>query len=253
VPREIARVSGGAGLARAGVDLAERLALAVGVAGAGPQRRAVAEDDADAGVERRLVKRVMVRQDVLERAFGAAIGGAELVVEAAPRAAEHAGVAAPAVEAAAFDRLRRVARRRAPGDHLHHRSDRVRSVQRRLTAAHDLEAIDLRRRHAAEVELAAARVDAHAVDQHQVVVRLAAAREQRRQRALTAGALDVEAGHHPQHIPQRAAAERLDVRRREQRDRPGRRRPAFGNSRRGDDHFVGDRREVQREVVGRRS
>src|SRR3954462_15331317 len=102
MPRQVARVGGGAGLARAIVDLPERFSFRVRVAHAGPQRGAIAEDRAGAGVQRRLMKRVVVGEDVLERALGAAIRRADLVIDASPRPAEEARIAAPGVEAADF-------------------------------------------------------------------------------------------------------------------------------------------------------
>src|SRR5437763_3829014 len=104
MPRQIVRVGGGAGIARAEVDRTDRLAFGVRVAHAGPQRRAVAENRADPGVDRGLLEGVVLGQDILEGAFGTAIRHAELIVETPLRAAEDAGVASPGVEAAAFER-----------------------------------------------------------------------------------------------------------------------------------------------------
>ncbi len=69
---------------------------------------------------------------------------------------------------------------RAAGDDVDHPADRVRAVERGARSLHDLDALDhrwrdvLQRRHAD-----GAGVDAHAVHQHQHVVRLGAAQEQR--------------------------------------------------------------------------
>ena len=94
---------------------------------------------------------------------------------------------------------------------LHDAADRVGAVDRALRSAHDLDAIDVGERHLRQIEAAAERVGANAVDQHEREVRLAAAREQRRQRARSAAARDGEAGHGAQRRAKRRDLARLEL------------------------------------------
>ena len=220
VPRQVVRVVAGAGVARRVGDRADGVGTGVAVAETGPQSGAVAEDRADAAVDGLLIEAVGLGQAVLKRAVGSAVGDPELVVDALLGAAEHAQVSAHGPERASLDRAGQSgpAVRRPPlREDLDDGPHRVRSVQRRLRAPHDLDPLDLVGRHAAEVVMAAVGVHAHAVDQHVVVVRFAAAREHRRELAFPSGRLDVQAGHVAQDVGHRVASERLDVVRGEDR------------------------------------
>ena len=87
------------------------------------------------------------------------------------------------IEAAAFDRSRRVRRTALPRDNPNDRADGVRSVESALRPAHDFDPLDVGDRQMREVEAAAERIGLHAVNEHERVVRLAAARKDARQRA----------------------------------------------------------------------
>ena len=84
--------------------------------------------------------------------------------------------------------------------HLHHARHRIRSIQCALRATHELHAIALRQRESSEIKRAAGFVDSDAVDNDFVVIRLAAAHEQRSQPSMLAGGIDDCAGKKPHRI-----------------------------------------------------
>ena len=94
----------------------------------------------------------------------------------------------PCVLAAAFDRGRAGRRSTLSCRHLHDAADGIAAEQRALRPAHDLHLRDVAERQQREVEAAAEGVRADAVHEHERVVRLAAAREHRRQRAASTAA-----------------------------------------------------------------
>ena len=96
-------------------------------------------------------------------------------------------------------------------EHLHYGAHRVGAPKRRLRAAHHLDPLDLAGSDAAQVERAAALVDAHAVNQHQVVIRFAASREERHQRAFAPVALHVQTGHRSHRVGERRGAGAREV------------------------------------------
>ena len=97
---------------------------------------------------------------------------------------------------------RHVARRR--GDQLHRPGQRTRPVERRQRPAHDLQALDLGRSHAAEREGAAVLVRAvghrHAVDQDEREVRIAAPQGDAGQSGARVVAEHPGAGHQAQRL-----------------------------------------------------
>ena len=103
VPGQIVGVVAAAGIAPSVHDGADGAAAAVAVAETAAQAGAVADDGADVAVGRLLVKAVGLEKSVLERAVRPAVGNAELVVDAAPGAAEDAQVAAGGTERAALE------------------------------------------------------------------------------------------------------------------------------------------------------
>ena len=64
-----------------------------------------------------------------------------------------------------------VDRRRAAmaRDDVHDAADRIRAVERALRSAHDLDALDIGDRHLRQVEAAAERIGANAVNEHERV------------------------------------------------------------------------------------
>ena len=92
----------------------------------------------------------------------------------------------------------------APRDDVDDARERVAAVHGGIGAARDFDALDVGDVERREVERAAARVrgvvDAHAVDQHQRVVRVGAAHVQRAGAAAPADLVDVHAGHAPQQV-----------------------------------------------------
>ena len=105
-------------------------------------------------------------------------------------------------------------------------ADRVRAEECALGAAHDLDSFHLVRRQRREVEAAAEGVRLDAIDHHERVVRLAAAREQRRHGAAAAVARDGEARHQAKRIGNGLRLGRLQVAARDDGDRI--RRPRQG-------------------------
>ena len=184
----------------------------------------------------------------------AGVGGGEAVqpvvagaeAEAAALGAE-AGVEAGTAVAAGTDFAVHAVRR--AGEDVDHAGDGVRAPDRRARAAHDLDALDGGQRQVREIEDAlAGGVDAHAVDQHQRVVGVAAAQEQRVLRAAAAGAHQVDAGLLRQQVADVGDAAGFDVRARQHGHRL---QGAFG---RLFDAVAGDLHAVQpgRRVLGGR-
>ena len=138
----------------------------------------------------------------------------------------------------------------ATREDLDDRPHGIRTPQRRLRAADDFHPFDFTRRDAAEIKRATIGVDADAVDEHEVVVGLSPAGEDRRQGALTAAAFDAEAGHEPEHVGQRRHAKRLDVRSGRDGHGFGDRRSLLGTTRGGDDQRVGHAADLHRHVAG---
>ena len=87
-----------------------------------------------------------------------------------------------------------VGRAAVPRDDADDRADGIRSVERALRSANDFDPLDVGDRQVREVEAAAERVGLHAVDEHERVVRFAAAREDARQRAAAAVGNDRQPG-----------------------------------------------------------
>ena len=113
-------------------------------------------------------------------------------------------------------------RRAAAGDDLHDAAHRARAVERRVGAAHDLEARRAVGREGREVEAAEIGVvQRDAVPEHQRVARVGAAGEQRGRLAGRAGAHDLEAGDRAQEIDRVERLARLDRRGVEHVDRDG--------------------------------
>ena len=254
VPGQRIGVVARAGVARHVADRPDRVRAGAAVAETGPQSRVIAHERPGVAVDHLLVETVRLREAVLERAVRGAVGDAELVVDPPAGAAEQPQVAARSAERAPLERARQpgTAVRRPPlREDLDDRADRIRAVERRLRAPHHLDPLDLAGRHAAEVVGPAVGVHAHAVDQHVVVVRFAAAHEDRGYRALPAGRLHAEAGHLLQHVRHRVAAEPLDLVGGEDGMRLGHRRAALGGARRGDDDRVLERRQVELEIESR--
>ena len=95
---------------------------------------------------------------------------------------------------------------------LDHAADRVGAPVARARTAHDLDALDRIERQPFERERAGVRRRrAHAVDQHEHVIRVRAAQEQRSLLARAAGAVEIDAGLQTQHIEHVARAARVDV------------------------------------------
>jgi hypothetical protein len=114
--------------------------------------------------------------------------------------AAHAGAAARGRRAAV-----------AAGEHLDHTADGFRSVQRRARPAHDLDPVDQLQRQVLEREQAGGRrTRAHAVDQHQHVVRLGAAQEHGGELAGTALVRQRDPGAPAQQVRQVARLAALD-------------------------------------------
>ena len=157
-------------------------------------------DEAAVGREARRHGRVVGR----ERA-----GEGEVVVEA-PLAAAHVGAAVapqPRAELGEGGAVHRPLARL--GDHVDDAADRLAAVHRAHGAAHDLDAIEVLGQQMREVGSAVRSrgiVDGDAVDQHQHVVGIGAANEDRGLRAGTARLLHRDAGHRLQHFARRPAA-----------------------------------------------
>ena len=254
MPGQIPGLVARAGVAHAVGELSDRPPAGVAVPQARSKGRPLADDGADGAVEGGLIEPVLLRAQAGKRAVSAPIREARLIVEAPPRPAEQPHVAAPAGKRSALDRgeqLGAVGRLAAPGEHLNDRADGVRAVQRRLRAAHDLDALDFGARHATDIELTAVPVDAHAVDEHEVVVRLAAPREQRAQRPFATVGFDVQAGDAGEDVGQRGAAEIGDVAGSEHRHRVRGRGAALARARGGDDNRVGEGGQPELKVAGR--
>ena len=138
-----------------------------------------------------------------------AIGALEAGVEAEPAALAatadaDAAFAAAVAAGAGVEAEGRVAAI-ATGEDLDHAADGFRAVQAGARAAHDLDAIDQRDRQVLEGDQAGGgRAHAHAVDQHQHVVGLAAAHEHRGELAVAALVGDVDAGAAAQQVGERS-------------------------------------------------
>ena len=124
-------------------------------------------------------------------------------------AAVHAGLARVVVAVADFRRPALACA--AARDHVDDAADRVRAVEGRARALHDLDALDERRRDVLQRgEPDGARVDAHAVDQHQRVIALRAADEHRGRLPRPAVAREVEARVEAQQVGGVACDRALD-------------------------------------------
>ena len=93
-----------------------------------------------------------------------------------------------------------------PGDHLHHAADRIGPIQRALRPRRIFDALDVAHVHQREIDAAAERVHAHAVDEHQGEVGLSTPREHRGERPASAAAAHRQAGNCAQRV-----AEALDL------------------------------------------
>jgi len=99
------------------------------------------------------------------------------------------GVVGPAVELRGHAGTPRLAIR-ASGEQLDHAPHRIGPEEGGIRAAHDLDALQVLGRQVAEIERAARLVERYSVEQHLVVIALATAHEERRQRARRAAAND---------------------------------------------------------------
>ena len=158
---------------------------------------------------------------------------------------------APHVAAAGFElRLRRWLAAAASHD-LDHAADRIRSIERALRAAQHLDAINILQRHLREIEAAAERIGANAVDENQRVVGFTTAREERRHRSGTAVLLQREARHRTKRGRQRELLLGVDVASVDHGDTVRRARQRLIDLRRRDDQRLVEGAEVQRNVQRR--
>ena len=83
------------------------------------------------------------------------------------------------------------------GEDLHDSGHGIGSIENARWSTHDLDAFDVVQCEQAEIERATRIIERDAVDEHLRVIALAAAREERRRRAIRAGLHD----RHPGHLP----------------------------------------------------
>ena len=166
------------------------------------QRGAVAERRAERARQRGVVE-VIVRRVVVGRDRGHVDRSSRRRPPFPPRPPPPRAVENdPPSKRSADLRLRR---RPAAREQLDDAGHRVGSVERGIGAAHELDAIEVLRGDVAEIERAARLVQRNAVEQHLGVVALAAADEERRHRAETAGAHD----RRPRRVAQEIGEQRL--------------------------------------------
>ena len=148
---------------------------------------------ADAAAERRLLRVVVL--EAPQVAFGVVAAAGEVEVEPAVRAL-HVGLLAEGRVAAGLQVHRALHRAGALlGDDVHHAADGVRAVERRLRAAHDLDALDRVERDLRQLRRAEGRaLHTHAVHEHLDLVGVGAADADARVAAEPSEALDVHAG-----------------------------------------------------------
>ena len=135
-----------------------------------------------------------------------------------------------------------------PGSHLDDAANGVGAEHGALRPPHHLDLVEAERGEMAEIEPAAEAVQLDAVDHHERVIGLAAARERRRHAAGASG----RRHRHPRREPQRVGDHRelaiLDVAPRHGRDARCRLRLGHFDERGRDDHRVGQRREGQANI-----
>ena len=127
-------------------------------------------------------------------------------------------------------------------------ANRVGAENRALRSAHDLDPLDVAQRHLRQIEAAAERIGADAVDQHEREVRFASARKERGERARPAASRDGEAGHRAQRGAERGDLPRLEVASGENRDAVGRARQRLIDLRGRHDERFGNRADAQRNL-----
>src|SRR5262245_55772370 len=139
----------------------------------------------------------------------------EIVAAGLPTEATHtaggAGLCADCVTAAGFDSPAGGRLAALPRDDLHDAANRIGAEERALRTAYDFDPFDIRKRYLREVEAAAKRVGANAVDKDEREVGFSAARKQRGERAGTAASRDGEAGYGAQRVAQRRDLPRLEI------------------------------------------
>jgi hypothetical protein len=133
-------------------------------------------------------------------------------------------------------------------DHVHDATDSVSAEEGALWAAHDFDALDLGDGHLREVEAAAKRVGANAIDEDEGVIRLAAAREDRGERAGSAAARHGEAGHGAQRGPERGHLPRFKLVPRDHGDAVSGPRQRLIDLRCRDDQRLGDGADAKHDV-----
>src|SRR5690606_37010544 len=188
---ELGRVAQG----HAAAEVVRGVAVAVAVRLVGEAAGAPAGGGAAAGID----------------AVGALARGAQGHPAALAALADAAGDLAVAIAADAGHGVVVEALGRRAGEHLDNAADRLRAVQARVRAAHDLDALDLLDRQALEGRHAGGgRADAHPVHQHQHLVGGGAAHEQRAELAQAALVAQVDAGTAAQQVLQRGGLAALD-------------------------------------------
>ncbi len=132
-----------------------------------------------------------------------------------------------------------------PREDLHDAADGVRAVERREGPARDLDAVDVLRRQPRPVVAGEVRrVHPHAVDEHERLRRVGAAREERSQRARRAVLRQVEAGHRAQHVRDDGGLVLLELLARDDGDRRADVFLVFRRRGRRDDDLLGGRRNL---------
>jgi hypothetical protein len=149
------------------------------------------------------------------------MGNVERVVKARDRASHTRGLI-EGIERTALQASAELRRAFALLRHdIDHATDGVRPIQTALRTAEHFDLRDVRRKHLTEIEDAvlAGIIRVDSVDQHFGMIRIAAAHEYGRLAARTSGLNNVQAGHGPENVGQRALLIALDLFLRDDRHR----------------------------------